>query len=255
MKSVSPDYAFSPVLKSVCIYVYLWLINMNSENLQTDLSVKTEIRLYYDLYVPENLEKPAPLLIAVHGYGAHKRYMMREARLIAPENFVVASLQAPHQHFREADGKFKIGFGWLTDYKAEESVLLHHNFVLEVIEKLGKDKIIDAQNIYLYGFSQACALNFRFAFTHAEVLRGVIGACGGIPSDLKTNKIYTPTNADVLYLYGSNDEFYPFEKFQKFEQKLKDYLPHFQAKSYEAKHEITDEMREDIKEWLVVSGK
>jgi predicted esterase len=223
---------------------------MTSENPQTDLSIKAEIKLYYDLYVPETTEKPAPLLVAVHGYGAHKRYMMREARLIAPENFVVVSLQAPHQHFRETDGKFKTGFGWLTDYKADESVALHHNFVLEVTEKLAADKIIDAEKIYLYGFSQACALNFRFAFTHAKVLRGVIGVCGGIPSDLETNEIYATTNADVLYLYGDNDEFYPIEKFQKFEEKLKHYLPNFRAKSYNAKHEITDEMREDAKIWL-----
>jgi phospholipase/carboxylesterase len=223
---------------------------MNSENLQTDLSIKAEIKLYYDLYVPENAKKPAPLLLAVHGYGAHKRYMMGEARLVAPANFVVASLQAPHQHFREADGAYKTGFGWLTDYKSEESVALHHNFVLEVIERLISNKIVDAEKIYLYGFSQACALNFRFAFTHAKVLRGVIGVCGGIPSDLETNEIYTATETDVLYLYGDNDEFYPLEKFQKFEQKLKDYLLNFQAKSYKAKHEITDEMREDVKTWL-----
>lgn len=227
---------------------------MSSENLQTDLSVTAEIKLYYDLYVPENAAKPAPLLVAVHGYGAHKRYMMREARLVAPENFVVASLQAPHQHFRETGGAYKVGFGWLTDYKSEESVSLHRNFLLEVIEKLGRDKIIDRENIYLYGFSQACALNFRFALTCAEVLRGVIGACGGIPSDLENNEIYQPTAADVLYLYGDDDEFYPLEKFQNFEQKLKNFLPNFQSKSYRAKHEITDEMREDIKEWLVDNG-
>lgn len=224
---------------------------MNSENLQTDLSVKAEIKLYYDLYVPENVEKPAALLVAVHGYGAHKRYMMREAKLIAPENFVVASLQAPHQHFRETDGGgFRTGFGWLTDYKSEESVALHHNFLREVIEKLVSDTIVDAEKVYLYGFSQACALNFRFAFTFPEILRGVCGVSGGIPSDMETSKIYMATDADVLYVYGSDDEFYPLEKFQKFEKKLKDYLPNFQAKSYKAKHEITNEMREEMKSWM-----
>jgi predicted esterase len=200
--------------------------------------------------VPENVEKPAPLLVVVHGYGAHKRYMMREAKLIAPENFVVASLQAPHQHFRETDGAYKTGFGWLTDYKSEESIALHHNFLLKVIEKLGGDRIIDNGKIYLYGFSQACALNFRFAFTFPEILRGVIGVSGGIPSDLETNETYTPPNANVLYLYGNEDEFYPMEKFQKFERKLKNYLPNFQAKTYKAKHEITDEMRDDMRNWM-----
>ena len=223
---------------------------MDAENLQTDLSVKAEIKLYYDLYLPESLKTPAPLLLAVHGYGAHKRYMMREARLIAPENFVIASIQAPHQHFRPTDSGYKIGFGWLSDFKAEESVLLHQNFILDVIEKLAEKEIIDTKKVYLYGFSQACALNFRFAFTFPDIVRGVIGVCGGIPSDLATNESYKPTNADVLYLYGNDDEFYPLEKFQGFEQKLKNYLPNFQAKLYEAKHEIANEMREDMKNWL-----
>ena len=223
---------------------------MNSENLQTDLSVTAEIKLYYDLYVPENLPSPAPLLIAVHGYGAHKRYMMREAFVIAPENFIIASIQAPNQHFRETEKGYRVGFGWLTDHKAEESVALHQNFVLEIIEKLTEKNLINEKKIYLYGFSQACALNFRFAFTFPDVVCGIIGVSGGIPSDLDTSQLYKPTNADVLYLYGDDDEFYPLEKFKNYDQKLKNYLSNYQSKIYRAKHEITNEMRDDIKNWL-----
>ncbi len=218
--------------------------------LKTDLNLTAEIKLYYDLFVPENSEKPAPLLLAVHGYGAHKRYMMREARLIAPENFVIVSIQAPFQHYRQTDSGFKVGFGWLTDYKSDESILVHHNFAFRLIEKLAKDGLIDEKQIYLFGFSQACALNFRLAMTHPERVRGVIGVCGGIPSDLDTNADYQKLNAEVLYLYGDTDEFYPLEKFQNFEKKLKSILPNFQSKCYETKHEITDEMRKDMRVWL-----
>ncbi len=218
--------------------------------LKTDLNLTAEIKLYYDLFVPENLENPAPLLLAVHGYGAHKRYMMREARLIATENFVIASIQAPFQHYRQTDDGYKVGFGWLTDYKSDESILVHHNFALDLIEKLAKDNLIDENQIYLFGFSQACALNFRFALTNPGRVRGVIGVCGGIPSDLDTNAIYRKLSAEVLYLYGDMDEFYPLEKFQNFEKKLEVILPNFQSKCYEAKHEITDEMRKDMRAWL-----
>lgn len=223
---------------------------MNEENLQIDLSVKTEINLYYDLFIPENALPNAPLLIAVHGYGAHKRYMMREAKLIAPKNFVIASIQAPHQHFRQTDDGYKIGFGWLTDHKADESVALHHNFLLQIIEDLANQNLIDKKQIFLYGFSQACALNFRFAFTFPDILRGVIGVCGGIPGDLDTNENYKPFNAKTFYLYGDDDEFYPIAKFQKFEEKLRKVLPDFQSKQYAAKHEISQEMRSDAKNWL-----
>jgi len=218
--------------------------------MQTDLFLKAEIKLYYDLYVPENLEKPAPLLIAVHGYGAHKRYMMREAKLVAPEHFAVLSIQAPYQHFRPTADGYRIGFGWLTDYKPEESIPLHHNFILELVEKLRSENVIDMDKIYLFGFSQACALNFRFAFTFPSLLRGIIGVCGGIPGDLETNEIYKQLPADVFYLYSTDDELYPLEKYEMFKEKLKKRLNILTSKGYEAKHEITQEMREDIKIWL-----
>ena len=218
--------------------------------IETDLHLTAEIKLYYDLHLPENQTKPAPLLVAVHGYGAHKRYMMREAKLIAPENFAIVSIQAPYQHFRPTSDGYKVGFGWLTDFKAEESVALHQKFLLDVIERLANKDLIDEKQIYLYGFSQACALNFKFAFTHPNLLRGVLGVCGGIPGDLETNEIYQPTNADIFYLYSQTDEFYPLEKFEKFDEKLKEYLNKYESKSYPATHQITEEMREDMKNWL-----
>ncbi len=223
---------------------------MSQENLQIDLSFKTEINLYYDLYIPEKLKTPAPLLIVVHGYGANKRYMMREAREFAPSHYIIASIQAPYQHFRESDAGYKTGFGWLTSYKPEESISLHHDFIRRVIESLTTKKQIDPKKIYLFGFSQACALNFRFAFTYPELLHGVIGACGGIPSDLETNEIYKPLDADVFYLFATQDKFYSLEKYQDFKERLKKRLNIFTSKAYEAEHDFTQEMREDVKFWL-----
>src|SRR4051812_16544367 len=204
---------------------------MNRENLQTDLSFTAEIKLYYDLFVPEApTEGPVPLLIAVHGYGAHKRYMMREARLIAPDNFIIASVQGPHQHFHRKDDGYRVGFGWLTDHKPEEYIRLHHEFLLRLVRKFDEEGLIDPEQVYLYGFSQACALNFRFAFTHPEVLKGMIGVCGGIPGDLETREDYQPFPADTFYLYGDDDEFYTHEKFAKFDRELRTRLPNYQSK-------------------------
>jgi len=241
-----------------------------------------EINLYYDLFIPpsttpsienhpvgetpppllhkeesqddttpdQRAELKKPLLIAVHGYGAHKRYMMREARAVAGDKFVIAAIQAPHPHFRRTDDGYRVGYGWLSDQKSEEYVRLHHKFVLDVIEKLAGDGLIDREQIIMYGFSQACALDFRFAFTYPDILRGVIGVCGGIPGDLDTNPIYKPFSADTFYLYGDDDEFYTQEQFAGFNQKLSDLLPNYRSKHYTAKHEITDEMRGDIRDWL-----
>ncbi|MGH7783325.1 MAG: alpha/beta hydrolase [Candidatus Binatia bacterium] len=223
---------------------------MPNENAQIDLSITAEIKLYYDLHLPEKAEKPSPLLIAVHGYGAHKRYMMREAKLVAPDNFAIVSLQGPHQHYRQTADGYRVGFGWLSDHKPEEYVRLHHEFVLDVTDKLADDGLIDLEQIYMYGFSQACALNFRFAFTHPDVLKGIVGVCGGIPGDLDTNAAYKPFSAQTFYMFGDDDEFYTQERFLGFDAKLRSLLPNYRSKHYTAKHEITDEMRADIKRFL-----
>lgn len=223
---------------------------MDEKGLRTDLTASAELELYYDVYVPVDLQKPAPLLIAVHGYGAHKRYMMREARAVAGERYVIASIEAPHPHYRRTEDGYRIGYGWLSDQRPEQHIRLHHKFVLDVIEALDGEGLIDRGRVLIYGFSQACALNFRFAFTFPETLRGVIGVCGGIPGDIDTNENYQPFSADTMYLYGDDDEFYTQEQFAGYDAKLRSLLPNYASKRYAAKHEITDDMRDDIREFL-----
>lgn len=221
----------------------------------TDLSLTAAVNLYYDLHVPEGIESPEPLLIAVHGYGAHKRYMMREAKLVAPDGFVIASVQAPYQHFRQTADGYKVGFGWLTDFRPEESVGLHHKFLNDLISKLVDDGLVDPAQLFLYGFSQACALNFRYAFTYPKTLKAIVGVCGGIPGDLDTNPAYKPFEAETLYLFGDDDEFYSQEKFAGFDNKLRGMLANYRSSHYGAKHEITEEMREDIRQFLLELSK
>lgn len=223
---------------------------MTEENYHIDRSIKAEIDLYYDLHLPKELSGPAPLLIAVHGYGAHKRYMMRESRLVARDDLAIASVQAPHPHFRPTAEGYRVGFGWLTDHRSDESIALHHHFLNTMIDELGGEGLIDRTRVYLYGFSQACALNFRYAFTYPERVAAVIGVCGGIPGDLETNPKYKPFLGEVLYLYGDDDEFYSQEKFRGFDEALKQRLKNYRSVHYTAKHEITEEMRRDIKEFL-----
>ena len=185
---------------------------MNQSNIDqpSERQLTAQINLYYD--VVESTAKPAPLLIALHGYGASKWHGMREAKLTAPEGFALAALQGPHQHLREPKqpgGPLRYGFGWLSSYRPEESVAIHHRALLDIVESLVEQQIADRDHIFLLGFSQSCALNYRFAFTHPEVLRGVIGIAGGIPGDWDTSDSYQQTNASVFHLAGERDEYYP----------------------------------------------
>ena len=216
-----------------------------------DCSLPARIKLYYDL-VMQNA-KPAPLLLALHGYGANKRQMMREAKQMAPDGFAIASLQGFHQHMKEPKepgGPLRFGFGWLTNFKSEESVDVHHHALLDLIGSLINESVADRARIFLLGFSQSCALNYRFAFTHADQLRGVIGICGGTPGDWETSEAYKQTSAAILHLTGTRDEFYPPARVAPYESQLRMRAKDVEFRSYDATHEIVPEMRVDVREWL-----
>jgi phospholipase/carboxylesterase len=217
----------------------------------TERSLSAEIKLYYDLDGAGTA--PAPLLIALHGYGANKRQMMREARAVVPAGFAIASLQGPHQHLRdpkEPGGPLRFGFGWLTNFRPEESVAIHHRALLDLIDSLVADGIADQRRIFLLGFSQSCALNYRFAFTHPRVLRGVSGICGGIPGDWNASELYKETDAAVFHLSGERDEFYPPSRTADYAAQLRERASDVELKSYDAGHEIVQAMRDDLRSWL-----
>ena len=216
-------------------------------------TLDAHVKLYYDLRQPVAVATPAPLLIALHGYGSSKEWMMREARHFIPEDFALVALQGFHQHMkepREPGGALRYGFGWLTNFHPEDSVALHHHALRSLVETLTREGVADPARIFLLGFSQSCALNFRFAFTHPEVLRGVVGICGGIPGDWDTSALYRQTSASVLYLHGTRDEFYTPARVSDFAARLSLRARDVQSKSYDAAHEFVPAMRPDIKEWL-----
>jgi predicted esterase len=224
---------------------------MNDTKPQVDRALEARINLYYDLR--PGTTAPAPLLIALHGYGANKRYMMREAQLMAPEQFAIASLQGFHQHIREPwqeGGPLRFGFGWLTNFRSEESVAIHHRALIDLIETLTAEGVADPGRVFLLGFSQSCALNYRFAFTHPDRLRGVVGICGGIPGDWETSSTYRNAEIDVLHLAGTRDEFYSPERVHDYQRQLETRARSVEFKSYNAAHEIIPEMRPDVVQWL-----
>jgi phospholipase/carboxylesterase len=218
---------------------------------QQERALTAQITLRYDV-IPAEV-RPAPLLITLHGYGASKWHALREAKMIAPDGFALAALQGPHQHLREPKekgGPLRFGFGWLTNFHPEESVAVHHQALRRMIEDISVAGIADPKRIFLLGFSQSCALNYRFAFTHPNVLGGVIGICGGLPGDWDTNEAYRETEAAVLHLAGERDEYYGPERVANYATQLRQRAQDVDFRSYDAGHEISSEMRQDIREWL-----
>ena len=211
--------------------------------------------LYYDLYVPDSdAAAPRPLLIALHGYEGNKESMMALTQKINSSDFIIASVQGPNGFFVRSESepnKPKIGFGWMMQYKAEETIRVHHQTVLSVIEETAAEHAIDRRAIFLLAFSQSVSLNYRFAFTHPGVIRGVIAVCGGIPGDWDQDK-YHDSDTDLLIIAGETDEFYPLARTRTFKEAMARRTPSVEYRSFPVGHVFPRESLAIIDEWIKV---
>jgi len=209
--------------------------------------------LYYDLYVPDG--DPAvgrPLLIALHGYEGNKESMMALAQRINSRDFIIASVQGPNGFFVRSESqpnKPKIGFGWMMQFKVEETIRLHHQTLLSVIEETAAEYNIDREAVFLLAFSQSVSLNYRFAFTHPGVVRGAIAVCGGIPGDWDQDK-YHNSVTDLLIIAGESDEFYPLDRTRTFKDAMARRSPSVQFRSFPVGHIFPRESLAVIDDWI-----
>jgi len=213
-----------------------------------------QIRVYYDLHVPEEYDRRRryPLLMALHGYGGNKESMMKLARRINERDWLIASLQGPYS-FIIPPGHYskeaKTGFGWAARYKHEDSVALHHESLLDLIDTVAAEYAIDRERVFLLGFSQAVSLNYRFVFTYPNVIRGVIGVCGGVPGDY-LEKGYKPSDTAVLHIATAQDEYYDLERVKTFVPWLEPLARSVELKVYQSNHVFPRRSLSYINRWI-----
>jgi phospholipase/carboxylesterase len=162
---------------------------------------------HYLLRVPDSMDSQSLLALALHGFGSTPEVMLHLTAPMFSARAVVASLQGPNQFFLDAKS-LEVGYGWNTNRHAASSIGLHHEMVQHVLNEAGREYGIPPERRLLVGFSQPVALNYRFAATFPDAVRGVIAICGGLPGDWET-AAYRPVQASVLHIARRQDEYYP----------------------------------------------
>jgi len=161
---------------------------------------------HYLLYAPADITAGTLLIVALHGFGQNPETMLRlTGNLLGPRH-VIAALAGPNQFYLQGDGN-QVGYAWVTHQHAASSIRLHHDMLLHVFSDAGREYDIPPGRRLLIGFSQPVGMNYRFAATHPDAVRGVIGICGGIPSNWEEGQ-YQKCSAALLHIARREDEFY-----------------------------------------------
>ena len=170
-------------------------------------SFSARLDCHYLVRVPDPLDREPALLVALHGFGQDAETMLRLTEPLVGTRAIIAAIQGPNQFF--LNGKpGDVGYCWNTNRHMTSSVRLHHDMVQHVLNEAGREYGIPRERRVLAGFSQPVSLNYRFAATFPEAVRGVLGICGGLPGDWET-AAYQPVKASVLHIARRDDEYYP----------------------------------------------
>ena len=206
----------------------------------------------YLLDVPKDVPANPVLIVALHGYGSNPEDMLRLTRAAVGAGHLVASIQAPNQHYlaeRPKDGRPVPGYNWGISQHWDSTVRLHHDMVLEVLASLRKRFGLAADRCALAGFSQPVGLNYRFAATHPDQIRGVIGICGGVPRDWQEPK-YKPVTAALLHISRDQDEFYPVATASGFAERLRQRASDVEFHMLPGQHRFPSKAGAIVRPWL-----
>ena len=173
----------------------------------TDRTFAAQLDCHYLLQVPDVVDSRTPLVVTLHGFGANPEIMLKLTAALFDTPVVIASLEGPYQFFLGAETR-SVGYGWITSRRPAESIRLHRDMVTHVLDEVGREFNIPAERRILAGFSQAVALNYRFAATCPDAVRGVVAICGGLPGDWDEGR-YQKMSAAVLHIARRQDGYYP----------------------------------------------
>src|SRR5260370_14738572 len=192
---------------------------MTAESVE-QCSFEARLECHYLLQAPARISDRTLLVLALHGYGSNPEVMLRLTMAMLGPDHAIASVQAPSQFFPSNTPTGTVGYCWASPAHPQSSVRLHHAMVRHVAGESGGRFGIGAGRRLLVGFSQPVGLNYRFAATYPDEVRGVIGICGGIPKNWEEGP-YESVSAGLLHIARREDEFFPPAVTEKYGDRLR----------------------------------
>lgn len=204
----------------------------------------------YLLAVPEHGRAEPVIVVALHGYGSNAETMLRLTVPTVEPDVVVATLQAPYQHYT-GDGPTSgiAAYNWGIRQHHADSVRLHHQMVLRTLAELQVRFGVSAKRCFLLAFSQAAGFNYRFIGTHPEAVAGVVAICGGVPKDWEEPK-YRNFPTPILHIARSEDEFFAQETAEGFPARLRAHASDVEFHMIPGQHRYPSKARDLVPAWM-----
>ncbi len=195
-------------------------------------------------------EKP-PLLLLLHGFGADENDLFGLASFM-DERFFVVSGRAPYNLPYGGYAWFEIFFEpagiSMNEGHFKESLAKIRPFIDELILKHD----LDADRIYLCGFSQGSMMALSTVLLEPEKFAGLVCMSGRsspemLPAEIDNEKL---KDFPILVTHGTLDPLLPIENGRATKVFLSGLPVDLEYKEYPMAHEISQESLGDVSGWL-----
>ena len=195
-------------------------------------------------------EKDYPLVILLHGFGAHMGDLAGLAPAIDREGYVYACPNAP---LAVEIGPGMTGYSWTPPRgtATPEDVQLTEGLLTTFFDEVMEQYHVPAGRVILGGFSQGGGLTFRCGLGRPEVFAGLVALSCSIrePDELR-DSLPAQRTQPIFMAHGTHDEMVSVERASQARTFLEAEGYQLQYKAYPMGHEITQEVLDDLVPWM-----
>ena len=212
--------------------------------------------LHYIAVEPDGYDpgRKYPMIILLHGFGAHMGDLASLAPAIDPSGYVYIFPNAPIP-FQIGPGAS--GYGWTYPRRIPQE-LRRDDDVDSVVDMLATlvDEVTDhyATNpgeIVLGGFSQGGMMTYRYGLPNPDIFKGLVVLSGVAPdADTMRERLPEGRTQPIFVAHGTSDMMITVQMARDTREFLEaeGYAPVY--KEYDMAHEISQQVLDDLSAWI-----
>lgn len=211
-----------------------------AHNISTDLVYKTlgPLRI---------VGGKSPAIILLHGRGADENDLLGLSHYL-DDRLAVFSIRAP----------YPFEFGGFTYFRLDEDGTAEpvmfkesHSHLAKFVDGVALQPGIDAQRIFLMGFSMGTIMAYALSLTRPEKFAGVIAQSGFVRDHPEMHFRWNElSGCPFIITHGVHDPIIPISLARKTKEMFVTSNAKVEYKEYDMGHEISQESLSDVVAWL-----
>lgn len=197
-----------------------------------------------NIFIPSKVASKK-LMIILHGRGDSSRGFTFLPSYLNIDDMNYLLLNAPYHYYG--------GFSWYDLPPNQLEGIAYSSAVLaDILDSLFEEEF-NADESFLFGFSQGSLLTFEFGARYEKVLAGYIAVSGYIYDTTNLLQEMNPNvnSSNWLCTHGTYDDVLPFSTSKSQVETLQNAGFEIEFKSYQKDHTIAEDELQMIKEWII----